>query len=143
MIIAWLPFGIRLKWCDAVDRIIKKKTVTSLADIMDFVASKVGAATHPMFSKVCKLLRKTPQGRGFSTQGTPPQYKVFIKFHSCKLVHFSLLPAVISKSNTLPCSVGRLRVKTVQEGWRQIGVPQACTVSSHVFLEVNIIKEGF
>ena len=52
-IIDRLPFGIRLKWRDAVDRIIEKENRdVTVKDIMDFVAAKARAATHPIFGKV-------------------------------------------------------------------------------------------
>ena len=81
-IIDQLPFGIRLKWRDAVDRIIENENWdVTVKDIMDFVAAKARAATHPIFGKVvnenrgrqvnAKSSRKPLRGGGFSTQGTP------------------------------------------------------------------------
>ena len=52
-IIDRLPFGIRLKWRDAVDCIIEKENRdVNIKDIMDFVAATARAATHPIFGKV-------------------------------------------------------------------------------------------
>ena len=76
-IINLLPFGIRLKWRDAVDRIIENENQdVTVKDIMDFVAAKARAATHPIFGKVLnenkgkqvngKSLRKPLRGGGFS-----------------------------------------------------------------------------
>ena len=87
-IIDRLPFGIRLKWRDAVDRIIENENRdVTVKDIMDFVAAKARAATHPIFGKVLnenkgkqvngKPLRKPLRGGGFSTQGTSPPAKNF------------------------------------------------------------------
>ena len=85
-IIDRLPFGIRLKWRDTVDRIIEKENRdVTVKDIMAFVAAKARAATHPIFGKVVnenrgkqvngKSSRKPPRGGGFSTQGKPPPDK--------------------------------------------------------------------
>ena len=85
-IIDRLPFGIRLKWRDTVDRIIEKENRdVTVKDIMDFVAAKARAATHPIFGKVVnenrgkqvngKSSSKPPRGGGFSTQGKPPPDK--------------------------------------------------------------------
>ncbi|XP_028417118.1 uncharacterized protein LOC114541384 [Dendronephthya gigantea] len=52
-IINQLPFGIRLKWRDTVDRIVEKdgRDVT-IEDVTEFVTAKARAATHPIFGKI-------------------------------------------------------------------------------------------
>ncbi len=52
-IINRLPFGMRLKWRDAVDRIVKKEgRDVTITDVTEFVTATTRAATHPIFGKV-------------------------------------------------------------------------------------------
>ena len=52
-IVSRLPFGMRLKWRDAVDRIVEKEERdVTIKDITDFVTAKARAASHPLFGKV-------------------------------------------------------------------------------------------
>ena len=74
-----LPYGMRLKWRDTVDRIVESEARdVTVEDIMVFVTAKARAATHPIFGKVlnenkAKLMinkpkRQRPRASGFSTQ---------------------------------------------------------------------------
>ena len=48
-----LPFGMRLKWRDTVDRIIESEgRDVTIEDVTKFVTAKARAATHPIFGKV-------------------------------------------------------------------------------------------
>ena len=82
-IIDRLPYSLRVKWRDTVDRIVETdgRDVT-VTDIMKFVTARARAATHPVFGKVTmetktkqplpsKDRRKTPKADGFSSQGKP------------------------------------------------------------------------
>ena len=76
-----LPFGMRLKWRDTVDRIIEsKERDVTIEDVTKFVTAKTRAATHPIFGKVVnenKGKQEDNKGRrqfgskagGFATQG--------------------------------------------------------------------------
>ena len=75
-----LPFGMRLKWRDTVDRIIENENRdVTIKDVTAFVTAKARAATHPIFGKVVneqkgrqedKGKRSTnPRASGFATQG--------------------------------------------------------------------------
>lgn len=79
-IIDRLPYGIRLKWRDTVDRIVEKEERdVTVKDIMEFVTARARAATHPVFGKIFnenkvrppsgKPQRKPPKSGGFSTHG--------------------------------------------------------------------------
>ena len=79
-IIDRLPYGMRLKWRDTVDRIVESEARdVTVEDIMAFVTAKARAATHPIFGKVqnenkAKLMvnkpkQQGPRASGFSTQG--------------------------------------------------------------------------
>ena len=76
-----LPFGMRLKWHDTVDRIIEsEERDVTIEDVTKFVTAKARAATHPIFGKVVnenKGKQEDNKGRrqfgskagGFATQG--------------------------------------------------------------------------
>ena len=127
-IIDRLPFGIRLKWRDAVDHIIERENRdVTVKDIMDFVAAKARAATHPIFGKVVnenkgkqvngKSSRKTQRGGGFSTQGTPPPPKTSKekpKCPSCSSSHW------LSRCNTF-------RKQSLQERQRFVDDHKLCS----------------
>ena len=80
-IINRLPFGMRLKWRDTVDRIIEKEgRDVTIEDVTEFVTAKARAATHPIFGKIVnenKGKQEDNKGKrqfgsrasGFSTQG--------------------------------------------------------------------------
>ena len=83
-IINRLPFGMKLKWRDAVDRIVEKeKRDVTIMDVTEFVTAKARAATHPIFGKIAHETRfkhdkqdenkgKRHSGfraNGFATQG--------------------------------------------------------------------------
>ena len=80
-IINRLPFGMRLRWRDAVDRIVEKEgRDVNIADVTEFVTAKARAATHPIFGKVVnehKSKQEENKGKrhtgsrasGFATQG--------------------------------------------------------------------------
>ena len=127
-IIDRLPFGIRLKWRDVVDHIIERENRdVTVKDIMDFVAAKARAATHPIFGKVVnenkgkqvngKSSRKTQRGGGFSTQGTPPPSKTAKekpKCPSCSSSHW------LSRCNTS-------RKQSLQERQRFVDDHKLCS----------------
>lgn len=82
-----LPFGLRLKWRDTVDRIIENENRdVTIKDVTAFVTAKARAATHPIFGKVVneqkgrqedKGKRSTnPRASGFATQGGRLKEKV-------------------------------------------------------------------
>ena len=49
-IVEWLPYPLRLKWCDLVDTISQKeKRDLNLTDILEFVEARSRAANHPIF----------------------------------------------------------------------------------------------
>ena len=76
-----LPFGMRLKWRDTVDRIIEsEERDVTIEDVTKFVTAKARAATPPIFGKVVnenKEKQEDNKGRrqfgskagGFATQG--------------------------------------------------------------------------
>ena len=76
-----LPFEMRLKWRDTVDRIIEsEERDVTIEDVTKFVTAKARAATHPIFGKVVnenKGKQEDNKGRrqfgskagGFATQG--------------------------------------------------------------------------
>ena len=52
-IINRLPFGMRLKWRDHVDRIIEKEgRDVTIEDVTEFVTAKARATTHQIFGKI-------------------------------------------------------------------------------------------
>ena len=82
-IIDRLPYSLRIKWRDTVDRIVEAdgRDVT-VTDIMKFVTARARAATHPVFGKVTtenkpkqppppRDRRKPPQADGFTSLGRP------------------------------------------------------------------------
>eukprot|EP00794_Sanderia_malayensis_P013101 gene13101-14442_t len=84
-IIDRLPYGMRLRWRDVVENIIERdnRDVT-IEDVTDFVISKAGSATHPVFGKVTNDNRPRPYGdkpkrpsnpraAGFATQTQAPR----------------------------------------------------------------------
>ncbi len=82
-----LPFGMRLKWRDTVDRIIEnEERDVRIEDVRKFVTAKARAATHPIFGKVVNEQRgkqddnkgkrhANPRANGFATQGDNPKGK--------------------------------------------------------------------
>ena len=80
-IINRLPYSMKLKWRDTVDRIIEKEARdVTVRDITDFVTAKARAATHPIFGNVVneykakqdldkQRRRRSSKANGFSTQG--------------------------------------------------------------------------
>ena len=80
-IINRLPFGMRLKWRDAVDRIVQNEgRDVTINDVTEFVTARARAATHPVFGSVVNESKnkqheykgKRPFGSkasGFATQG--------------------------------------------------------------------------
>lgn len=113
-IIDRLPFGIRLKWGDAVDRIVEKgRRDVTVKDITDFVTAKARAATHPIFGKVINENRAKqingepkrqlgPSANGFETRSDQPFPQVSTKKFKCPL-----------------CNANHCRIITLQQ------VPQA------------------
>ena len=75
-IVGRLPYALRLKWRDTVDRIIENEgRDVTVQDINKFVTTKARAVTHPVFGKVItdkgKHVTEKPVRRkaeGFSTQ---------------------------------------------------------------------------
>ncbi|CAB4036271.1 Hypothetical predicted protein [Paramuricea clavata] len=58
-IIGRLPFGMRLKWRDAVDRIVENEgRDVTIKDVTSFVTARARAGTHPVFGRVVN------EGRG-------------------------------------------------------------------------------
>ena len=90
-IINRLPFGMRLKWRDAVDRIVEKEERdVTIEDVTEFVTAKARAATHPIFGKVTNESRGKPEetkgkrqygprATGFGTQGEEQK----VSKHAC------------------------------------------------------------
>lgn len=55
MIVNRLPYGLKLKWRDVVDRITKtEEREITIEDIDGFVSSKARAATHAIFGNVTR-----------------------------------------------------------------------------------------
>ena len=81
-IINRLPFGMRLKWRDTVDRIIEsEERDVTIEDVTKFVTAKARAATHPIFGKIVnenRAKQEENKGKqqfgskagGFATQGS-------------------------------------------------------------------------
>jgi hypothetical protein len=85
-IIDRLPYAMRVRWRDNVDRIVEKEARdVTIKDVNQFVTAKARAATHPVFGKISidkskfpKLPQKPQQhirGSGFLVQSTfqPPK----------------------------------------------------------------------
>lgn len=80
-IINRLPYGLRLKWRDTVDRIVEDGRDVNVEDVTRFVTAKARAATHPVFGKVVNdnkvkpSFKPTPRRKadGFSSQGKEAQ----------------------------------------------------------------------
>ena len=75
-IIDRLPYGLRLKWRDAVDTIAQRENRdVTLKDIADFVASRARAANHPIFGQITETRntpnqgKPKPKARSYATQG--------------------------------------------------------------------------
>ncbi|XP_068675732.1 uncharacterized protein [Montipora foliosa] len=80
-IIDRLPYSLRVKWRDTVDKVVETEARdVTVADIMKFVIARARAASHPVFGRVVietkpkqslppKGLRKHPKADGFSSQG--------------------------------------------------------------------------
>ncbi|CAB3997294.1 PREDICTED: uncharacterized protein LOC107342904, partial [Paramuricea clavata] len=86
-IIDRLPYAMRVRWRDTVDRIIEKEARdVKVKDVNEFVTAKARAATHPVFGKIAidkskiiprqnQRLQQHGKASGFSVQSTtqPPK----------------------------------------------------------------------
>ena len=60
-IIDRLPYGMRVRWREAVDSIIEREgRDVTIEDIASFVSAKARAASHPVFGKISEPLRTKP-----------------------------------------------------------------------------------
>ena len=80
-IIDGLPYSLRVKWRDTVDKVVETEARdVTVVNIMKFVIARARAASHPVFGRVAietkpkqslppKGLRKHRKADGFSSQG--------------------------------------------------------------------------
>ena len=119
-IIDRLPYAMRVKWRDNVDRIVERESRdVTIKDVNDFVTAKARAATHPVFgkisndkSKLSKQHQKQQQhskASGFLVQSQSPNcpqcgsnhwLSRCDKFKKQSLVNWSLC-AIVSKGEFL------------------------------------------
>ncbi|XP_028408735.1 uncharacterized protein LOC114531302 [Dendronephthya gigantea] len=81
-----LPYPMRIKWRDNVDRIVEREARdVSIKDVNDFVTAKARATTHPIFGKISTAekapkfqnpkMRRNGGAAGFSSQTTKQTLK--------------------------------------------------------------------
>ena len=82
-IIDRLPYAMRVKWRDNVDRIVERESRdVTIKDVNDFVTAKARAATHPVFGKISndrsklskqhQKLQQHSKASGFLVQSQSP-----------------------------------------------------------------------